>query len=909
MQNLNLNSFFFFWGISFSNNDKKVLFFKIGFVYCLFLVIAFNLLSCGNNGKLPELKIKDGFKGKIDLKSVQLLGPFLIDSTKTDELNSLDVNDLDCFGLEEDRLSEKDYLDISYESAKNKKLLSRGFKNRVFNVPTDNIDFFNLIDTIGIVRNESSFYLACNINSDKEQKIIFLASTCFGIKVWLNNRLIQKENGKLSYPKGFDYYMVLELKKGNNFFLVKTNRGFNHICWVLASKFADFQTAKEEYGINCFTDFISNPVIQNLENLEIYVGGYLKGKTIKANISDKINRNKIYDSIDAKVDSFGYCQIPVNKLQNDFYNFSYKFLPYTFSEMFYLGDKFDLFNTLDAEIKKLKNTNSQDSASLNGAMGRFEYLLHKEYRIKSRSEIKFNDKNLVLTAFSVRNILENSKNKIRIYENAKETYLKAYKSKIDGQYQYYMFHVSEKVLAQKKIPLVVILPYFHEPLSPMLKSWYLSNTDQIEWEKKLADENEFALLWPYLRGNSSSSSMSTVDFFEAFEDVKRNYIIDSDRVFLMGDCYGAKRVLMLSSRYPDIFAGLSIFQAETKAIDETVNPINFVGNLFNIPIYVYHSVKDDVVPISNSDDFVKEAASYVFKPLYDKSENESHYLLPKNCHTPIFQFFKNKNRNLCPNTIYYTTYEQKYNKAYWIGIDRFSEQGKAEITAKFDKNTNVFKVKTSNISAYSLYPKIFNISMGQSVKVYTDEKLSFNGVVRDSLKINLDQIQLSLNSKNKFIEGPINHFFADKFTYIEPINGASISKIISEKWSNQIFFKMNNLKENDFTEPEFDCNIILFNNQYVNRRICDLISRLPIRYDKSKLIFRNKEVKGTDLSICFIYPNPINANKYVLYFGGNQSGKFKLINQNLIIDGNYDYIIWNETGYEIDKGFFDINWQ
>ncbi|NOU17514.1 MAG: hypothetical protein HOO91_08145 [Bacteroidales bacterium] len=883
---------------------------NFSWIYWLTFSVVIFVTSCKNNG-FPKLILKEGFKGKIDLKNVQLAGPFLYDSSKTNEINSIEENNLECFGLREDSLSEKDFLKISYESATNKKFLHQNFKNISFNVTSDNIDFLDLIGKTGIVGKESNFYLACNIKSDNEQKIILLASTCFGIKIWLNNRLIQKETGKISFPKGFDYFMTLPLKKGKNFLMIKTNRGINHICWRLICKFSDIQTAKEEYGINCFTDFIVNPIVQNQDTLNTYVGGYMAGKTIKVYISDKINNHKIYDSINVTADAVGYCQIPVNSLKDDFYKCSFISPPDTFKEMFYHGDILKLNDSFKAEIEALKILNKQDKASLDGAMERLDYLLHKEYLIKSRSEIKFNDKNVMITAFSIRNILENAKkDESKLYKNARETYLRAYLSKIDGQYQYYMFHVSDKVLAQKNIPLVIVLPFSHNPLSPMLKSWYLSNIDQIEWEKQLADNTGFALLWPYLRGNSSSSPISTTDFFEAFEDVKQNYNIDPDRVFLMGDCAGATRVLMLASRYPDMFAGLSLFQAVTKSQFDAYNiPINFVGNLFNIPIYVYHSTKDDVISVSNSDDFVNLAESYGFKPLYNRNEKESHYNLPKNCHYPIFQFFKNKHRNQCPDTIYYTTYEQKYNKAYWIRLDQFIQQGKAEVTAIYDNNKNSIQVKTVNISEYTIFPKNLKSDKSKPILIYTNGKVSYKGLICDSICINLGQKKPLNNQKNKYIEGPINHFFADKFAYIQPDNDTSISGMISRDWGQQAFFNLNTIKENKYNESFNDCNIILFDNQYKNPKICDLISRLPIKYDKSNLIFRNEEIKEKNLSFCFIYPNPFNTKKYVLYMGANRAEDFRLYGKNFVIIGNYDYVIWNKKGYEIKKGFFDLNWQ
>jgi dienelactone hydrolase len=876
----------------------------------ILLPMLISLTTCGNKSELPTIKISDDFTGKVDLKYVHLVGPFLFDSTKCEETNTIDGDDLAIFNLKEDSLKEEDIINIKYKNAIDKNLLSKDFKTGVLEVPADNIDFIHLLDTAGTIRNESNFYLACNIESTSNQKIVFLTSTCFGIKVWLNNKLIQRENGELSFPKGFDHFMLLDLQKGNNLFVIKVSRGTNKLCWRLSSKIADLETAKAEYGINCFTDFISNPIITDNDSLEIYVGGYLKDELVDWFITNKFDKHHIFKFSNVKVDSFGYCKIPVTNLENDFYNFYYETRDAKFEELIYIGDMSKLIVHFENEIQQLRLNNHEDIVSLNNALERLKFLTNKKYRIKSRSEFKFRDKNIITTAFSIKSIIETAKQKKEPFLNKEGTYIKAFKSQIDATYQNYFFHASSEVLKKGKVPLVIILPFFHNPLSSMLKSWYLSNSDQIDWEKRLADENGFALMWPYLRGNSSTSPIAITDFFEVLKDVKQNYNIDPDRIFLMGDCLGATRSILIASKYPDLFAGISLFQAETGSLNDEHSPVNFIENLYNIPIYLYHSNKDEIVPVSNSDNFVKKAKNIGINYTYDRSNSDSHYMLPKNCHAPIFKFFKNKYRNQKPDTVYFKTFNRKYNNAYWMQIEEFIDNGKAEVEASINKKENAIYVNSSNISAYTLFLDKTSLEQSIPVKIYANNKLNYKGDFKDSIVVYLDSIRPTSISKNKFTEGPINQFFADEFTYILPQNGNFLTNMIEQEWGNKIFFKVKSISETSFDKTASNSNIILFGNNYKNPEIKVILSKLPVNYSESKLIFRGKEFNDKNLSICIIYPNPLNERKYVLYLNTSSPVTFNLINQNQILSGNTDYIIWdNSNGYIIDAGLFDKNWQ
>ena len=151
------------------------------------------LFSCSTEKGLPTIEFSSSFKGEVTFEKLQLVGPFLEDKRYLPIRKSLEKDELTNFGFTERDITPADFLSISKETAKDSTFLSTGFRTARLIVPVDNIDFIHLLDTIDTPRNESSVYLAANLRSESEQDVVFLASTCFGIKTWLNNELIQQE--------------------------------------------------------------------------------------------------------------------------------------------------------------------------------------------------------------------------------------------------------------------------------------------------------------------------------------------------------------------------------------------------------------------------------------------------------------------------------------------------------------------------------------------------------------------------------------------------------------------------------------------------------------------------------------------------------------------------------------------
>ncbi len=103
------------------------------------------------------------------------------------------------------------------------------------------------------------------------------------------------------------------------------------------------------------------------------------------------------------------------------------------------------------------------------------------------------------------------------------------------------------------------------------------------------------------------------------DDVVANYNVDKDRIYVTGLSMGGFGTWALAAAYPDRFAALAPICGGGNAAD--------AKKLKNLPIWVFHGAKDNVVPPSRSENMVqalKEAgATHVKFTLYPNANHDS----------------------------------------------------------------------------------------------------------------------------------------------------------------------------------------------------------------------------------------------------------------------------------------------
>lgn len=110
-------------------------------------------------------------------------------------------------------------------------------------------------------------------------------------------------------------------------------------------------------------------------------------------------------------------------------------------------------------------------------------------------------------------------------------------------------------------------------------------------------EFEFILLAPQCPDNDTWS----VETLRALlDEVEEGYRVDSNRIYLTGLSLGGWGIWNLAIAYPERFAAIAPVCGRTDRY-----MVERVCRLNNIPTWVFHGAKDDVVPLSDSEAMVK----------------------------------------------------------------------------------------------------------------------------------------------------------------------------------------------------------------------------------------------------------------------------------------------------------------
>jgi len=91
---------------------------------------------------------------------------------------------------------------------------------------------------------------------------------------------------------------------------------------------------------------------------------------------------------------------------------------------------------------------------------------------------------------------------------------------------------------------------------------------------------------------------SDIWFPHTFEDIKKKFRIDTNRVYLTGLSMGGEGTWYIAEQYSKTFAAIAPVCGRVSHISSIERDINTIANL---PIWIFHGVKDKVYSVEESD--------------------------------------------------------------------------------------------------------------------------------------------------------------------------------------------------------------------------------------------------------------------------------------------------------------------
>ena len=288
-------------------------------------------------------------------------------------------------------------------------------------------------------------------------------------------------------------------------------------------------------------------------------------------------------------------------------------------------------------------------------------------------------------------------------------------------------------------------------------------------------------------------------------------------------------------------------------------------------------------------------------------------------------------RNPLPEHVVYSTFSPRYNKAYWLRIDRIDRGFKlARIEAT--RRARLFEVKTDNLSAFSLLLDPPLVPAGMPLEVKVNGEAVWRGVPPAAT------LSLAKGRSGRWVQGPwvgpavgppdhaestfrsVSLAQSSAHVYVYGTAGDAEANAAARRgaemladWGPNVRARFPILADTEVT-PEMMAtrNLVLVGNAAVNRVVASLAEKLPVRQDAEGTFAAGRRVAGPDASFRLIYPNPLAPGHYVLVYGAGGAAGLKRF---LPAPGSgrppspyADYLVLGEDGQPVLEGYFKDDW-
>jgi hypothetical protein len=799
------------------------------------------------------------------------------------------------------------------------------------------------IDAYFHIPNRTSFllpvipaflYTASVIKSDRDQDVIFIAGANNGLKLWLNGQLILRRF-TTGFIQAYQYVTKVHLKKGDNFLLAK----LTHIDgdWKFFLKLTSLRYANENSVGENYSSICEHYLVKTGDSLGLRIGApeIRVEKPALLRLTDIDGEEVLHQRLDPARN----WTLSTKSLKEGLYAVSLTTDEDTFKQYIFYGDYEKYFSSFRTSIEQ-GNLGGRFRENIDLLINRMAYV--DTVKVEHDNEY---ERKVTRVLYEMTDMYRHFKKGDEVFADVPGLHLRSQLSPFYSS-ETYMIYMPETYRRGSPIPLVIMLPV-ETSIREFAISTYVAEINRVEYIMRLADKYGFAVLWSSFRvyTNHNLTRMVPDLVAKTLNSVKQDYTIDDNRIYAYGSCAGGELALFMANKYPSFFAAVGV---EGPAIPDefrtdSVNAptraqinydfYNTVVNYHNFPTFIIHSINDEKTSFNRSVDLCRNISqlggSARLDTLYVRKGLDLYLsdLMPNNkIMNDLFSFYNGK-RKRTPDTVWLSTYQLKYNHAFWVSIDDLVPGQKATITAIVNRAGHSIHVQCSYVTAFTLNVHDLQLDSGKKTEVVVNNKSFFNDFIRDEkLKIDLRQadtpgagkIGMSGTGKNETTEGPVNDFFSSPFLVVKGTKGTTNDKI---KWQNAV----DTLRKNwgiDYLRDAIPCkpdreigqndvdnyNLVLIGADSDNPLLHRLWQQIPLKVDSNALQIGSRKYPGRNLSYLLIYPNPLHRDKYVLVIGSNSLR----ISSNVLIDlpyeGWFDYEIY-AGNRKLSAGYFNNNWK
>ncbi len=494
----------------------------------------------------------------------------------------------------------------------------------------------------------------------------------------------------------------------------------------------------------------------------------------------------------------------------------------------------------------------------------------------------------------------------------------AYRSALDGSIQPYGIALPESYDPNRPTRLYV---WLHGRAARLTESEFLyAYPNQGPAKPPVADNGQIQLDL-YGRWNGAGYHFAgEADVFEALAAARKRYNTDPARIILRGFSMGGEGAWHIALHYPDRWAaaeigagtwsrrpqmpGLPPYQQAALRIWE--NYTEWALNLFNLPLAGHDGDTDTQVSslpppppgtpsrgqlessIKVREQLEKEGFPSEGDPndyrakgtpaIFLISKSTGHGTSPE-VRQKLDAFLKQygDRGQISPDHIRFLTYTTRYNKDYWVTLDRLEKHyERAEIDAQRTNNGRQYQIATKNLARLVLR------ETDHATKIQIDHQTlkvkPAAGIILEKEAANWRIARTSKDTglhKTHALQGPIDDAFLDPFVLVRP-TGKPWNEAVNQQALRSLarfdrlyakFFRAHprTIDDKDLTESDIArYNIVLFGDPGSNKWIANLNGKLPVTWTKETITLAGQTFPANENYPALIYPNPLSPSHYIV---------------------------------------------
>ena len=477
--------------------------------------------------------------------------------------------------------------------------------------------------------------------------------------------------------------------------------------------------------------------------------------------------------------------------------------------------------------------------------------------------------------------------------------VRGYRSAIDNSAQPYGVWIAEDVDLDSPVPLYVWLHGRGDKVTD------LHFIRQRQSQTGYITPPGSIVLHPFGRQCIGYKSAGEIDVLESLEAVARDYKIDRDRVALMGFSMGGAGAWHLGAHYTQKWVAVSpgagfaeTLQYNRLRAGDFPSYEQKLWGVYDVPDYVRNLFNVDVVAYSGENDKQIQAARMMEQAYLREGRELTHLIGPGMGHKyhpdTLSAILAQvgaavaRGNNARPEKISLQTKTLRYGDMKWVSLRGLQEHWvDARVDASIE-GARQLRVATQNVTQIRLSPWS---DMAKTKIMIDGDSLTVSDLAGAYVDLDRQETWRELPAdhtearirKRPGLQGPIDDLFLEPFLVVTP-TGNCRSAIVEDwvtfelehfqrRWRELFRGELRSKPDRAVTDEDLQSfHLVLWGDAQSNSIIQQIFTQhateLPITWSATAVEVGNKAFSAEDHLPVFIYLNPLNQERYVVFNSG-----------------------------------------